>query len=67
MYETDLVIEDATHSEAIFRTYLIGYGNEFCPEVGIVSYVDGEVHCSEHAGDKESSEGDDEEGDFPFL
>ncbi|WP_145925767.1 type IV pilin protein [Bacillus weihaiensis] len=66
MYETDLVVEGVTHSDAIFRTYLVGYGDEVCPEDGIVNYADGEVHCSVHSGDKESSEGD-EEGDVPFL
>lgn len=50
-YETHLILEDVEHNEERFTGYLRGLDDEFCPDDGEITYVDGQVECSVHSGD----------------
>lgn len=60
VYERDLALEGNEHSEILFVQSLEEY-NDICPEHGVISYTNGEVHCSKHFVIEEPEE------DVPYL
>lgn len=62
-YEAHLTLTGIDSSE-VFMGYVRQYGDEICPEDGIVSYVGGMIHCSEHFGEDVDGDGEDS---VPFL
>lgn len=67
MYYTHLFMENIEHTEVVFTQYLQEYGEDLCPDGGVISYVVGKVLCSVHPrGDND--EGDEvDDGSVPFL
>lgn len=64
-YEAYLLMEELEHTNELFNQYLQENGKNICPEGGVLSYLEDEVHCSIHNPVGES--GDEEEGPVPFL
>jgi prepilin-type N-terminal cleavage/methylation domain-containing protein len=64
-YEAYLTLEALEHSELLFNLYIIKNNYDICPEGGVISYLDGEVHCSINNPSSGSEEEEDEE--VPFL
>lgn len=60
-YLTYIQLEGIQDSLVVFNEYFNNYGDEICPEHGVVIYKDGEVLCSIH------SESGEENEDVPFL
>jgi prepilin-type N-terminal cleavage/methylation domain-containing protein len=49
VYEAYLItLEELEHSELFFSMYMIKNNYDICPDGGVISYVDGEIHCSIH-------------------
>jgi prepilin-type N-terminal cleavage/methylation domain-containing protein len=62
-YLTYIQLEEIQDSPVVFEEYLSRYDDELGPELGVITYVDGDVLCSVHSESDEKDEG----GDVPFL
>jgi prepilin-type N-terminal cleavage/methylation domain-containing protein len=62
MYGTYLTLESVDHAEVVFAQYMEGYAERICPNNGDITYVDGRIRCSLHAGGDEE-----EEQEVPYL
>jgi hypothetical protein len=60
MYEMDLVIENAEHTEVNFEQFVQAQGKDICPEHGVITYLDGKAQCSAHTEEND-------EGNVPYL
>jgi hypothetical protein len=54
-YEAFLALEELEHSDLFFNLYMLIKNNyDIWPDGGVISYVDGEIHCSIHNPSSES-------------
>jgi type II secretory pathway pseudopilin PulG len=69
MYVAYLELEGIEHSNVIFVQYQQDYGEDICPENGVISYVDEAIRCSLHPGDDVGGEGEigNEEDEVSYL
>jgi len=63
-YEMELTLENLVNNEKLFTMYVREFGEQICPENGVITYVDGEVNCSVHTVNDHE---EDNEGEVPFL
>lgn len=66
LYETELVMQNAQHSEARFKTFLVKQSGACCPNEGTVNHVNGSVTCTIH-DDGTQEEGNDKGTGIPIL
>ena len=66
-YERGLVLNGLDHKPELFGQTLLEFGEEVCPDGGVISYLDGDVDCSVHSDSEISEDEEDDNGDVPFL
>lgn len=67
-YEIYLVQNDKTDSDTNFNMFLNQYNQKICPESGIISRVNGEIHFSIHTDNVDETKDTEENSDeVPFL
>ncbi|WP_096156432.1 pilus assembly FimT family protein [Bacillus sp. FJAT-45066] len=62
-YERELVLVGLKHKPEIFEQSMMEFGEEICPVGGVISYLDGDVLCSEHS----DADSGDENEDVPYF
>ncbi|MFA9559315.1 prepilin-type N-terminal cleavage/methylation domain-containing protein [Evansella sp. AB-rgal1] len=70
MYKTELSIREIDHSHSFFIQYIGNYDENICQLDCDITFVDGEVKCSNH-GESNENEGDSNDnesgGGVPFF
>lgn len=65
MYHTHLTMKGGAHIESKFNEYLDEYGQDICPDYGVIRYENGKVKCGIHPNDNDEEEGNSPE--TPFI
>ncbi|WP_198508212.1 type IV pilin protein [Bacillus alkalisoli] len=65
-YEREFVLSGLEHKPELFEQSMMEFGEEVCPVGGVITYVDGNVLCSEHS-DAGAGDDEDDDGDVPYF
>jgi prepilin-type N-terminal cleavage/methylation domain-containing protein len=66
-YSVFLVADNIEHNESVFYVFVNEISDEACPGDGTIRYEGGIVKCNLHSNSNDDNDGDESEGEVPWL